>query len=124
MLARDLMTREVTTVRPDDSILKVAQIIFENNWDGLPVVDTDSTLLGIITQYDLVTKGANIHLPTFMQLVSQLDVYKKDKERLKPELQKIVTLTVRDVMNPEPMVLRDETSLEEVARTFAEHHRV
>lgn len=118
------MTREVTTVRPEDSLLKAAQIIFENNWDGLPVVGGDGGLLGIITQYDLVTKGANIHLPTFMQLINQLDVYKKDKERLKPELQKIVTLTVKDVMNPEPLTVFDDVPLEEVARTFAEHHRV
>src|SRR3989344_5817801 len=124
MYARDLMTKNVTTVGPDDSILKVAQIMFEHNWDGLPVVTSDGTLVGIITQYDLVTKGANIHLPTFMQLIAQLDVYKKDKGALKPELQKIVTLTVYDVMNPEPLTLFDDATLENVARTFAEHHRV
>ncbi len=124
MLAGEFMTKKVTTVALDDPILKVAQIIFENNWDGLPVVDPTGKLLGIINQYDLVTKGANIHLPTFMQLMTQLPLYKKDKEILKPELQKIVTLTVRDLMNPEPLTLLEGTTLEEVAKTFAEHHRV
>ena len=118
------MTKKVTTVFSDDPLLKVAQLIFENNWDGLPVIGHDDILVGIITQYDLVTKGTNIHLPTFMQLFSQLEVYKKDKERLRPELQKIVSLTVKDVMNTDPMVVQDNTMIEEVARTFAEHHRV
>src|SRR5262245_6451710 len=121
MYARDLMTRDVTAVRPDDSILKVAQIIFEKNWDGLPVTTHDGTLLGIITQYDLVTKGANIHLPTFMKLMTELPVYKKDSSTLKPELQKIVTLTVNDLMNPDPLTLRESATLEEVATAFAEH---
>ena len=118
------MTKQVTTVGPDDPILKVAQIMFDNNWDGLPVVTPDNTLLGLITQYDLVTKGANIHLPTFMKLMRELPVYKKDKSPIKQELQQIVTLTVRDLMNQEPIVMKDGSMLEEVAKTFAEHHRV
>lgn len=118
------MTKDVTTVGPDDSILQVAQIMFDHNWEGLPVVTPDKTLVGIITQYDLITKGANIHLPTFMQLMSQLPVYKKDKGNLKPELQRIVTLTVKDLMNIDPLTVREGTTLEEVAKTFAEHHRV
>lgn len=124
MTARDLMTKDVMTVGPDDSILKVAQIMFEHNWDGLPVVTPDKTLVGIITQYDLVTKGANIHLPTFMQLMSELPMYKKDQSALKPELERIVSLTVKDLMNVEPLTLREGASLEEVAKAFAEHHRV
>src|SRR3989344_4932262 len=124
MYARDLMTKNVTTVAPDDSILKVAQIMFEHNWDGIPVVTPDGTLAGIITQYDLVTKGANIHLPTFMKLMGDLPVYQKDKSSLKPELQKIVTLGVKDLMNTEPLTVRESATLEEVSKQFAEHHRV
>lgn len=118
------MTKDVTTVAPEDSILKVAQIMFEHNWDGIPVVTSDGTLAGIITQYDLVTKGANIHLPTFLKLMGDLPVYKKDKSILKPELQKIVTLTVKDLMNTEPLTVRESATLEDVANQFAEHHRV
>lgn len=124
MYARDIMTKDVMAIGPDDSILKVAQIMFEHNWDGLPVVTPDGTLVGIITQYDLVTKGANIHLPTFVQLMQQLPLYKKDKGNLKPELQRIVTLTVKDLMNIDPLTVREGTTLEEVAKAFAEHHRV
>lgn len=118
------MTKDVMGVSPDDSILKVAQIMFEHNWDGLPVITPDRTLVGIITQYDLVTKGANIHLPTFMQLMSELPMYKKDQGALKPELERIVKLTVKDLMNVEPLTVREGTSLEDVAKAFAEHHRV
>ena len=124
MYARDIMTKDVMAVSPDDSILKVAQIMFEHNWDGLPAVTKDGTLVGIITQYDLVTKGANIHLPTFMQLMNQLPLYKKDKGNLKPELQRIVTLTVKDLMNIDPLTVREGATLEEVSKAFAEHHRV
>lgn len=124
MIASDLMTRDVVTVGPEDSILKVAQIMFEHNWDGLPVVTPDRTLLGIITQYDLVTKGANIHLPTFMRLMADLPMYKKDKKALSPELAKIVTVTVKDIMNAEPLTINESVTLEEIAKIFAEHHRV
>ncbi len=118
------MTKQVTTVGPSDSILTVAQIMFDHNWDGIPVVTKDGTLMGIITQYDLVTKGANIHLPTFLKLMSELPLYKKDKSGLKHELERIVTLSVKDLMNIEPLTVYEHTTLEEVSRLFAEHHRV
>ncbi len=124
MYARDLMTKEVTTVGPNDSIITVAQIMFDHNWDGLPVVTKDGTLMGIITQYDLVTKGANIHLPTFLKLMAELPLYKKDKSALKSQLEQIVTLSVKDLMNLEPLTVYEHTTLEDVARLFAEHHRV
>lgn len=124
MNAQELMTKNVVTVGPGDSILSVAQIMFDNNWDGIPVINTSKELIGIITQYDLVTKGANIHLPTFLKLMGEMPLYKKDKSAIKPELQKIVTLTVKDLMNPEPLTVHEDVSIEDVARIFAEHHRV
>ncbi len=118
------MTKNVVSVYPDDPLIKAAQILFDRNFDGLPVITRDNVLIGIITQYDLVTKGANIHLPTFMQLMKELPVYERDKAQLKPALQKIVSLSVKDVMNPEPFTVVPHHTLEEVAKFFSEHHRV
>ncbi len=124
MTASVLMTKNVFSISEDDSIIKAAQVMFDHNWDGLPVVNSDLVLVGIITQYDLVTKGANIHLPTFVQLMGHLSVYQKDPANLKPELERIVTMKVKDLMNGDPMTVSEDTSLEDVSKIFAEHHRV
>lgn len=120
----DLMTRDVITVNPDTALLAAASILARHNLTGLPVVDEAGRVVGILTEYDLITKGSAIHLPTFLKLMREFDVYRRDQTLIREELKGILALTVRDAMNPEPLVLAPETSIAEACRTFGEHHRV
>ncbi len=124
LLVQDFMTTNVVAIGQDTSIIEVAQIFFERKFDGLPVVDDNNVLLGIVTQYDMVSKGANIHLPTFIQMMEKLPLYKKDKNMIDPGLKIIVSLTVKDIMNTEPITVNPNTSIETVSKLFTEHHRV
>ncbi len=120
----DFMAREVISVKPETSLLEAADLLFKKNLTGLPVIDASRRVVGILTEYDLITKGSAVHLPTFLKLLKDFKVYRKDKPLIKDELKKILTLKVKDVMNPEPLLLYPETSLEEAVRTFGEHHKV
>lgn len=55
MQARDLMERDVETVAPDDEISDVLGRLARANFSGFPVVDDDGTLVGIVTEHDLVS---------------------------------------------------------------------
>jgi acetoin utilization protein AcuB len=48
-----IMTRNVLTVTPETSILDAAEIMLEHKVSGLPVVDEDRNLVGIITESDI-----------------------------------------------------------------------
>jgi CBS domain-containing protein len=48
-----VMTRKVLTVRPEDPISKAAQLMLENKVSGLPVVDHEERLVGILTESDI-----------------------------------------------------------------------
>ena len=52
--AMDAMTRDVVTVRPDTPLSQALQLMLENKFGCLPVVDAQGTLLGILTDSDLV----------------------------------------------------------------------
>ena len=56
LAARDLMTRNVATVRPDDSIECAARLMEQFNCGALPVVDRSNLLLGIITDRDITIR--------------------------------------------------------------------
>lgn len=56
MRVEDLMTREVRTVAPDVSLKEVAAMLAEHRIGGMPVVDPNGTLLGVITKADIVLK--------------------------------------------------------------------
>ncbi len=119
-----IMERRVRTARVDTSLLEAANTLFDHGLTGLPVINDDKKVVGIFTEYDLITKGSAIHLPTFLKLMRDTDVYRKDAGQIRWDLKKIMNLTVGDVMNNDPLVIEEGSSIDEVVKIFAEHHRV
>jgi len=52
--ARDIMSRNVISVQKDAPILEAVKLLVENNISGLPVVEDDMTLAGILSEKDIV----------------------------------------------------------------------
>lgn len=123
MLARDIMTRKLIAVQPGTSVIDAARVMFEKNFNGLPVVDKDGKLVGLVNQQDLISH-TNVHLPTLINLLSQIEFYKKDSSQVRGDLTKIMNMTVSGVMNHEPMFVDETVPVSQVAETFANHHAI
>lgn len=121
---QDVMTRDVISVHPDTLVLEVHDTLAKHNFDGIPVVDAENRLVGILTEYDLIVKGSSLHLPTFQKLLAELSVYRKDRSQFQNEVAELQALKVKDVMNADPLTLPDTASLEQVIASFRDHHRV
>jgi acetoin utilization protein AcuB len=50
---KDIMTRDPVTVTTDDTVERAAQLMLENTISGLPVVDEQGKVVGILTQSDV-----------------------------------------------------------------------
>lgn len=48
-----VMTRKVITIRPETSIIDAAEIMLRNKVSGLPVVDDQGQLVGMLTESDI-----------------------------------------------------------------------
>ena len=53
--AKTIMIKDVITVRPQDTLDQVIQKLVDNNITGIPVVNEDNTLAGIITEKDILS---------------------------------------------------------------------
>ena len=49
---KDIMTKEAVTVRAETSLIDVAKTMTEHKFNGLPVVDANGILIGIVTEYN------------------------------------------------------------------------
>src|SRR5205085_12504003 len=54
MRAMDVMTTNVITVSPDTPVQEIAKILSERSISGLPVVDAQNRLVGIVSEGDLL----------------------------------------------------------------------
>mgnify|MGYP002622760995 CR=1 FL=1 len=54
MEVRQLMTGDVATISPDASLKEAARVMIERRVSGLPVIDGDNRLVGIVTEGDVL----------------------------------------------------------------------
>jgi CBS domain-containing protein len=57
MNAKDVMTTEVITVRPETTVQELAKILAEKSISGAPVVDADNRLIGVVSEGDLLHRA-------------------------------------------------------------------
>jgi len=56
MQIKDIMTTDVVSVPADSSIENAARLMASHGISGLPVMDSDTHLVGLVTEYDLISK--------------------------------------------------------------------
>ncbi|MDQ0322037.1 CBS domain-containing protein [Pararhizobium capsulatum DSM 1112] len=56
MRVKDAMTTNVIRISPDNSVRQAAKVMLENHISGMPVVDDEGHLLGIISEGDLIRR--------------------------------------------------------------------
>jgi len=109
----DLMTKEVISLPPDAPVLDAHKVLEERRIKGLPVVDGERRLLGVLTEHELFMTGSSLHLPTLQKIFSGFQLWKGEKS-LEQEIHALGNIKVGDVMNRDPMVVSERATLAEV----------
>ncbi len=121
MQVKDIMTKEVVSVLPETKATKVARILFENNFNGLPVVDKSGIVLGLITEGDLLTKDSfGIHIPSLAKMLTDFDVLKATEGEERKNLEFIVKADARSLMNSNYVFVYPGNTLAELMKVFNE----
>ena len=121
---KDIMTKKLATLGPDDSIEKATQLFEEYKYDGFPVVNQEGKLLGIVTAYDMVSQSYATHLPSLLHIIETVYKEKTDENILKEHFEKVRMVKIRDMMNIDPLVIGPDVRVEDLAKEFIQHHRV
>ncbi len=114
LTAKDIMTTEVITVNPETEILQAAKLLLEKHFNGLPVLNKDGNLVGIICQSDLIVQQKSIPIPTLFTFLDGF-ISLSSTKKIENEIKKIAAITVADAMTRKPITVKPDTSLEAVA---------
>ena len=95
MRVRDLMSKSVVTIAPEESAALAARLLSRHELGSRPICAADGTLVGIVTDRDIVTRC----------------VAAGEEPGRVP---------VRDIMSPAPSVITPETPISDAARLMAQ----
>lgn len=56
MKAADVMTRNVVSVKPEATVLQAARLMLQHHISGLPVIDADGRLIGVLSEGDFLRR--------------------------------------------------------------------
>lgn len=111
MNASDIMVTDVITTSPDTSVREAAEILLENHVSALPVVDETGSLVGVLSEGDLVRR---MEIGTERRRSWWLELFGSDAAR-GTEYIKSHARKVRDVMTKRVVSATEDTSVGEIA---------
>ena len=103
MQAKDILTRDVITVTHDNAVRDVARIMLDNRISAVPVVDTSGSLVGIVSEGDLMHRseaGTRHRRSWWLSLLSGNDVLAN--EFVKEHSRQVADVMTRDVITASP----------------------
>ena len=112
MKAKDIMTSRVVSVEADIPILQAVRIMLQRRVSGLPVVDKDGHLVGIITEGDFLRRaetGTQRRRPRWLEFLV-------GPGRLAAEYTRSHGRKVGEVMTRDPVTVTEHTALEDIVK--------
>lgn len=112
---REVMTRDVVTLRPDQSVQEAADVLAGKAIGAAPVVDAGGKLVGLLRDEDLIVSEARLHVPTVISFLGADLVLPSSLHRFEHELKKAAGATVADVMITDFHVAQPDDTIDGVA---------
>jgi CBS domain-containing protein len=118
MKVSDIMRRSFATIKPDAPLMDAAHLLMETNQRGLPVVDREGALVGVVSEGDFLHRTElDISPPPGNWLEELLGI-----EEDTPARRRMRARLVREVMTRDPACVDDEASLDEVVALMDARH--
>jgi CBS domain-containing protein len=119
LTAKDIMTTNVVTVKPDTSIEELSSLLVKNEISGVPVVDDAGALYGMATENDLIDRNKRLHIPT---VVSFLDaaIYLESSKKFEAEVKRLAATKVGDICTRKAITLTEDATVTDIATIMSE----
>lgn len=120
MIVSQFMTTNIFSLAADKTIQDAAELMIGKDISAVPIVDSTSNLVGIITESDFIGKNANIPhaLASIKRLLGQLFYHEGVEEIFK----KAKTMRLEEVMTRNPKTITPYQSLNDVVDMMSKYN--
>ena len=111
----EIMTANPTTVSPQTSLEEAIQILAEKKISGLPVVDQDGQLVGVISETDLTWQASGVDTPPYIMFLDSI-IYLQNPAKHNEEIHKALGQTVEEAMSDRPATVKGSQLVRDAAK--------
>lgn len=123
MLVKEIMTKDVVSFKPDDSLATVARAFIEENISAGPLIDEDNRVVGIISESDLMGvleyhEGLGSELLSLVPGYGDRWSFQRDLEEVNEWLQRVEDGKVKNEMTKSVFTVKPEDDVSKVAEVM------
>lgn len=115
----EIMTADPITVSPETSLQEAIRILVEKKISGLPVVNSQGKLVGIISETDLTWQATGVDTPPYIMFLDSV-IYLQNPAKHNQEIHKALGQTVEEAMSDRPVTIKGNQLVREAARIMHE----
>ncbi|HSQ88602.1 CBS domain-containing protein [Romboutsia sp.] len=112
--AKDIMTTDVIIANKDDSIVNVAKLLIKEKIGGMPVVDENKKVVGIISETDIMKKEKYVEAPKAINILEGL-LFLDNFKQMEQDIKRIAAYKVKDLMSTEIVKVHQDDTFDDVA---------
>ncbi|MDJ0590137.1 MAG: CBS domain-containing protein [Pleurocapsa sp. MO_226.B13] len=113
-LVKEVMALEPFAVKRSDSVETVLKLLEEKHISGLPVVDDEGQVVGVVSEADLLFKEKPIRMPLYLTFLDSI-IYLEPLDKFKQQLKKSLGIFVADVMTSKPITISPNAPVSQAA---------
>ncbi len=117
-LVKDVMTEKVITVRKDTSVEELSQLLLKHNITGVPVVDKDGVLQGMVTDADIITEDIEPIFPLFFDPLIVSYAFMENFEKYKKDIKDYLNIKVEEIMTRRVKTVKKDTTVSDAVKIF------
>lgn len=118
----DIMTTEVIKVQPETKVSEVARLMAEHHISGLPVVDENDHVLGVVTEVDMMVRNRRFKLPAFVMILDMI-IYLETPGHYQERLEHMLGTTAREIMSEPPVTTTPDATIEDLTELMVNRRR-
>ena len=116
MRAKDVMHRGVISVLIDTTVEEIAKLMIEHDISGVPVVNDLGTVLGVVSELDLMRKHIKPESPSLWQLFIWEMKDDGEIEEHRDNLRRFLAKTAGEIMTSPAVTVDEQEDIESVGR--------
>lgn len=121
MRAKDIMKAHVVFVKKEDNIREVVSALAQNHVSGVPVVDQNNQLVGMVTERDLLTRERCLNISSYIEFITSI-LYIDGNRQVGIDQRDLNALTAEDVMSLPVYAVHLEATIEEIVSLMMNRH--
>jgi CBS-domain-containing membrane protein len=111
MKVKEIMTRDVVSIKPEDSAKDALALLLKMQISGLPVIDESGKLVGMFTEKDILSHI----LPSYIERVGRF-IYEDNPKSIKNKFMELENFKIGQLMRKEVVTVDEDAACCEVAR--------